>query len=99
MNAARIIIGWTNNVYTGETANEIIAKAEQVQDFDCLISMGRSMGSEPEQTEIDKLEKFIELYRNDMLSMEDIKNLNIKLSVGNFRCEGIALSEAEMESL
>lgn len=99
MKAARIIIGWMDKVYSGDDASEIIKQVEKVQEFDCLISMGRSMGELSEQNEINKLEQFVSLYRTGELTMQDIKKLDIKLSVGNIKCTGVAESEDEISKL
>jgi len=97
--AARIEIGWFNDVFEGDEPWGIIAGVEGVQDFGCLMGMGRSRENAKGQKELDKLEKFLQKYYSRELTMEDIKGLNIKLSIGNIICHGVAEGDEEIAKL
>ena len=87
--AAKIQIGWIDEWFDGDTPVEIMEKVEKVQDFDCLLDMGYSMEGKKGKKELDKLNRFLEKYRNKALTIDDIKNLSINLSIGMIKCEAI----------
>lgn len=87
MYSARIELGWVDKWFDGETADEIMKKVEEYQDFDCLISMAWSR--EKKQAEVKKLDEFIRKYNRGELTMEDLKNLDVKLSIANIKCHEI----------
>lgn len=99
MYAAKIELGWANKWFKGETAIEIMRKVEDYQDFGCLIRMSRMYEDKNGQKEIDKLETFINKYYDDELTIEDIKSLDIHLSIGNFKCHRIAIGEEEVQKI
>ena len=90
MYAAKIEIGWVNDWFKGTTPSEIIKEVERCQDFGCLLRMGRNNEDDEGQKELDKLEEFLEKYYSDELSMGDIKNLKICLSIGNIICHEVS---------
>jgi len=98
MFAAKIECEWIK-VFEGKTPLEIIKKAYKYQDFDCLLEQGREFEDEEGQKELDKLEVFINKYHSKQLTMEDIKNLDIKLGIGDIRCVGIAEGDEEINKL
>ena len=97
--AAKIRIGWITGCYEADDPCGIIAEAENDQSFDCLLQMGRMEGTRKDQKELDKLRAFLEKYWDGTLTMEDIRGLNIHLSVGSIVCLGIAETENEVEAL
>ena len=99
MVAARIGIGWVNKCFEGETASDIMSEVEEYQDFGCLLMMGRANEGKKGQKELDKLEAFLQKYYERSLTMSDLENLNIKLSIGNIVCYGIAEGEEAIAKL
>lgn len=91
--AAKIQIGWIDEWFEGDSPIDIIKKAEEVQDFNCLLDMGRSMEGKKGQKELDKLCAFLDKYHNGILTMDDIKNLSINLSVGRINCDSIEIRD------
>ena len=89
MYAAKIAFGWVNQWFEGETPTEIIKAMEKYQDFGCLIRMGRENEDEAGQKELDKLEAFLKKYHDNELTMDDIKALNIHLSISDIVCHEI----------
>ena len=86
---AKIEIGPFTENYKGDDPNEIIREIASEQDFDCLLRMGRMQESEEDQGELDKLEAFLDKYHGESLTMEDIKGLDIHLSLGNIVCHDV----------
>ena len=96
MYAAWIEIGWDNGCFEGETANEIIDKVAAYQDFGCLVMLAQQMESE---AVFKKLEAFVDKYWERELTMDDLKKLNIQLSIGWIKCHGVAEGEEEIKAL
>ena len=88
--AAVIELGWIKQCFEADSPCGIIRKVEKVQDFGCLLDMGRMEEDEAGQKELDKLEAFLDKYHHRTLTMEDIKALNIHLSIANIACHGVA---------
>lgn len=97
--AAKIQIGWLTDCFEGDTPSAVIKSAEKVQDFDCLLRMGRMEEGKRGQKELSKLEAFLEKYYDDSLTVEDISNLDVNLSIGTIKCLGIAEGEDEITKL
>ena len=97
--AALIKIGWLKNVFEGDGPCGVINKLEEIQDFGCLMEMGRAQEGPAGQKELDKLEAFLEKYYDGSLTMKDIRELDVDLSIGKIICYGTAETEAEIEAL
>lgn len=97
--AALIEIGWVKKTFEGDDPCGIIKKVEDIQDFDCLLMMGSMYETGKGKKELAKLRDFLAKYHDESLTMEDIKNLDIKLSAGQIICLGIAETEDEIEAL
>lgn len=97
--AAKIQIGWLTDCFEGDTPSDVIRSVEKVQDFNCLLRMGRMEEGKKGQKELSKLEAFLEKYYEGSLRVEDISNLDVKLSIGTIKCLGIAESDEEIEKL
>ena len=97
--AAIIKIGWITDCYEADDPCGIIRKAEDIQDFDCLLRMGRSEEDGEGQAELSKLEIFLDKYRNGTLDMTDIENLDVHLSIGSIVCQGTAEGDKQIEAL
>ncbi len=51
------------------------------QDLYCLLNMGQRFDEN-----VSSLEEFMNLYESGKLTNEDIKNMNIQLSIGTIKC-------------
>lgn len=89
MYAARIEIGWVNKWFEGETPCEIISNVEEYQDFGCLMMMGRSNEKKKGQKELDKLQIFLDKYYSRTLTIDDIRDLKIHLSIADIVCHEV----------
>ena len=69
--------------YEGGSAGEIVRQMYRFQDFDCLVRMGPQFGDD-----VSELEAFLDKFHSGKLTFEDLKNMNIELSVGTIRCIG-----------
>lgn len=67
--------------YEGNYPDEIIKAFLQDQDLNCVARMAKSFGEDT--SEIDQL---LDKYNNGELSWEDIKKININLSIGTIKC-------------
>ena len=80
-------IGWMTVNAEGDTLEDLIREVESAQDLQCLAQMASMMGTKKDKQEIRKLIDFLEKYSNDELTVEDVRNLDINLSVGGLKCE------------
>ncbi len=97
--AAVIELGWIKKCFEGNSPCDIIKKVEKYQDFDCLIRNCSLEGTEEDQKELPKLLAFLEKYYDKSLSIKDIEELNIRLSIGAIKCHKIARTEEEIIEL
>ncbi len=87
MYKAEFHIGWMTVNAEGDTPADLVREIENAQDLQCLVQMAGMMGTKKDKQEIKKLVDFLEKYSDDTLTIDDIKNLNINLSVGKLKCE------------
>lgn len=90
---ANIKIGWLEKDFEGNTLKELISSVESIQDFDCLLRMGRETEGKSGQKELDKLEAFLKKYHSGDLVIKDIEELNVNLSIGQIKCNRIEIIE------
>lgn len=81
---AEMEIGFLHETFEGETPEKLFEAMERVQDFECLLEAGRNF--EENKKELDKIEYLLDRFYCDELSFDDIKNLDINLSIGNIKC-------------
>lgn len=80
-------IGWMTVNAEGDTLENLISEVENAQDLQCLAQMASTMGTKKDKQEIRKLIDFLEKYSSDELTVEDVRNLDINLSVGGLKCK------------
>ena len=97
--AALIEIGWVKKCFESDDPCGIIRKVEDIQDFGCLLRMGRMEEGKKGQKELSKLEAFLDKYYDGTLTMEDIRKLNVHLSIGDIVCHGVAETEEGIAAL
>lgn len=89
MYTANITLGWDVRDFEGDDACEIMDAASNFQDFGCLLRMGRMNEGKKGQKELDKLEAFLDKYHEGTLTIEDLKSLDVKLSIGEIVCNSV----------
>ena len=77
-------IGFLRQTFEGDTPNKLFRSMDRVQDFECLLSMAGAF--EPNTEELEKIEYLLDRYYCDMLTFDDIKNLDVNLSIGRIKC-------------
>ena len=90
---ATFSIGWMTVNAEGETPADLIREIEKAQDLQCLCQMAGVMGTKKDKQEIGKLIDFLEKYSDDTLTIDDLRNLDVKLSVGALKCESLEEQE------
>ena len=88
--SATFHIGWMTVNAEGDTPADLVREIENAQDLQCLVQMAGMMGTKKDKKEISKLVAFLEKYGDDTLTIEDIRNLNVDLSVGALKCESLS---------
>ncbi len=74
----------------GDTLEDLVREVEKAQDLQCLAQMASMMGTKRDEQKIRKLIDFLEKYNSDELTVEDIRNLNVELSIGDLKCESLS---------
>ena len=92
-------MGTERHYFEGESPSDLIDQLEHVQDLSCLVRMGRMEEDKKGQKQIDKLEAFLDKYYSNGLTVEDLRNFNIKISIGWIRCAKVAEGEKAVEEL
>ena len=86
-------IGWMTVNAEGDTPADLVREIEDAQDLQCLVQMAGMMGTKKDKKEIGKLVAFLEKYGDDTLTIDDIRNLDVDLSVGALKCESLTEQE------
>lgn len=89
----KFTVGWLNIETEEDSMDGLIRAIEKEQDFTCLIQQVSMMGTKKDKQEIQKLITFLEKRNNDELTVEDVRNLNIRLSVGSVKCDELIEQE------
>ncbi|MCR5296041.1 MAG: hypothetical protein K6E17_01410 [Clostridiales bacterium] len=85
--SATFHIGWMTVNAEGDTPADLVREIENAQDLQCLVKMASMMGTKKDKKEIGRLIEFLEKYNDGTLAIDDVKNLNVSLSVGTLKCE------------
>lgn len=67
--------------YEGMYPDEIISQLMRDQDLYCLLRMGPQFGDD-----VSQLQNFIDKYEDGELTSDDIKSMNIVLTIGTIKC-------------
>ena len=86
-------VGWMTVHAEGDTLEYLVREIEKKQDLQCLVQMAGTMGTKKDKKEIEKLIDFLKKYMDDSLTVDDVRKLDVKLSVGAIKCK--SLSEQE----
>ena len=85
--------------YKGEDANDLITQFNEDQNLTCLPEMGRSMGTKKDKIVLKKLDAFLTKYYEGKLTMGDLKDFSVNLSIGYIGVRAIAETDEEVEQL
>ena len=85
--------------YIGEDANDLITQFNEDQNLTCLPEMGRSMGTRKDKIVLKKLDAFLTKYYDGKLTMDDIKDFSVNLSIGYIGVRAIAETDDEVNQL
>ena len=79
-------LGIMQHIVKGENASDLLYSFEDIQSLECLVRHGRYEEDKKGQKELDKLESF--LYKRDAgdLTIDELKKLDITLSLGHIKC-------------
>ena len=86
-------LGVTQHIVKGDDASELLTNFEDIQSLHCLIRHGRYEEDENGQKELDKLEEILDKRDSGELTIEELKKMDINLSLGYIKC--IAIFEGE----
>ena len=83
---AKFQVGWMTVNAEGDEPDDLIREVENAQDLQCLCQQAAMMGTKKDQKEIKKLMDFLEKYYGGELTIEDVRGLDVGLSVGRIKC-------------
>ena len=92
-------LGPQKHVFKGNDASDILTQLEKYQDLSCLLQMGRIHEEKKGQKELDKLEELLSKDWNGELTMEDLRKVDLDLSIGTIKCIRTAETEEEVKKL
>ena len=92
-------MGCQQYIFKGNTASALRSEFERVQDLGCLVRMGRSEEKKKGQKELDKLEAVLNKYYDGSLTPDDLRTLNISISIGAIKCVCIEEGDDAMDKL
>ena len=92
-------MGLLQHVVEGNDASDLLYGFEDIQSLSCLVMMGRSHEGAKGQKMLDKLEKILDKRACGDLTIEDLLKLDIKLSIGGFKCVEIIEGDDAAEQL
>ena len=78
-------LGTYQHIVRGETPSALIEDFDNVQSLHCLVRMGRSEEDAKGQENLDVLESILEKTESRELTDDDLKLLDIKISLGTIK--------------
>ena len=90
--------GWMGKDYVlrAGTCKHIVGKLDYYQCLSCLARQGRSMGTDEDQKELDKIDEFLCSY---YYTREEIEDFSFDISTGSFRCLMCAETKEEAQKM
>lgn len=73
-----------------ENSKQLFDALNKIQSLECLVNMGLSREKAKGQKELTKLSLIIDKYDDGTLTVEDLANLDVKISIGAIKCLEIA---------
>lgn len=92
-------LGHQKYIFKGTCASTILSQFERVQDLSCLVRMGRGSEGKKGQKQLDRLEELLKKHYSGDLTMQDLLDFDVMLSIGAMKCTGIAETDEEIEKL
>src|SRR6056297_2006449 len=90
--------GWIGKDYAlrAGTCEHIVGKLDYYQCLSCLARQGRSMGTDEDQKELDKINEFLCSYH---YTREEMEEFSFDISTGSFRCLMCAETKEEAQKM
>lgn len=95
---ANFRVDWANVYSESDDLGSLIDRVSDVQDLSCLCRQALSMGNKEDEKAARELLSFHDKYCSD-ISADDVRNLNIKFSIGAIRCTDLATTLEEVRAL
>lgn len=92
-------MGLQQHIVCGDSAADLLYEFENIQSLSCLVMMGRSHENAKGQKMLDKLEAILDKRACGDLTNADLLKLDIKLSIGGFKCVEILEGDDADEKL
>jgi len=92
-------MGHEEHFFVGENASELLDQFERYQDLACLSGMANSMGTKKDAKEIKKLDELLEKRYSGDLSIDDLRNFNLDISVGKLSVSEVATTPDEIDKI
>ncbi|MCF0123292.1 MAG: hypothetical protein HUJ67_04175 [Ruminiclostridium sp.] len=86
-------------LFEGTSAANLLSQFEEYQDLECLVSMGQMQEKGKGLQELKKLEDLLDKRGSCNLSMADLEQFAIKISLGTIKCTGTAEGEEAILAL
>ena len=83
---AKFQLGWMTIEAEGDSPFDLMQAVENEQDLMCLVQQCSMMGTKADKKEIGKVIAFLEKKSDGSLTIDDIRDLKIKLSIGTIKC-------------
>ena len=90
---AKFTVGWMKIEAEEDSIWDLVSAIEREQDLMCLAQQVSMMGTKKDKQQISKILEFLEKRSNDELTVDDIRNLDIPLSIGRIKCEELIEQE------
>lgn len=92
-------MGLQQYIFEGGNPCSLLAQFEEVQDLSCLVRMGRMNEGKRGQKALDQLEELLDRYYAGELTMEELQKVEIKISIGAFRCVKVVEGDEAIAAL
>ena len=92
-------MGHEEHFIEGENASELLDNFEKYQDLSCLSRMASSMGTKKDLKEIKKLDAILDKQYSGELSIEDLKDFKLDISIGKLSISDVASTPDEIEKI
>lgn len=80
-------LGTRQYIFEGGSASELLSKFENIQNLQCLVHMGLAEETSPAAIKsISKLSKLLDSHYDGTLTVEELKTLDLKISIGAVKC-------------
>ena len=92
-------MGEKKHIVKGKDVAGLIDDFEEVQSLGCLVRMGRGQEGPEGQKQLNKLEDILDKRDNGTITVEELLELDIDLSVGKIKCSVVIEGDDAIEQL